>query len=186
MEARHLPNIISCCRILLVCPVVYCLQIGRYDWALVLFAVAGVSDGLDGFLAKHYHWQSRLGSYLDPVADKLLLVSSFISLAMAGLVPIWLVVTIVVRDAIILVGATAYYFLLRPFDGEPHWSSKLNTFFQLLLVLLVLAGRLFQPLPGTLSWVLAWMVFAASLSSGMVYVNIWGRRYWREAHSSRS
>ena len=77
MKARHIPNIISVFRILLVYPVVASILQKRFDWALTLFVVAGVSDALDGFLAKHFHWQSRLGSYIDPLADKLLLVSSY-------------------------------------------------------------------------------------------------------------
>jgi cardiolipin synthase len=182
MQARHIPNLITAARILLVYPVVYFMLERRFGLSLALFFLAGVSDGLDGFLAKHYHWQSRLGSYLDPLADKLLLVSSFLSLAWLGLLPVWLVVVVVLRDVVILAGAVAYYFLLRPFDGEPHWTSKLNTFLQLLFVVAVLFSQGVWVLPGWLLLLLMLSVFATSVVSGAIYVAVWGRRYWRETH----
>lgn len=90
MNRRDIPNIISVFRILLVLPVVWLLLQQQYTMALVLFAIAGVSDALDGFLAKHNGWESRLGTILDPLADKLLLVCSFLTLAWLGLIPFWL------------------------------------------------------------------------------------------------
>lgn len=185
MQARHIPNLITGLRILLVYPVIYFLLERRFGLSLGLFFLAGVSDGLDGFLAKHYHWQSRLGSYLDPLADKLLLVSSFLALAWLGLVPVWLAAAVVLRDAVILAGAVAYYFLLRPFDGEPHWTSKVNTFLQLLLVVSVLFSLGVWPLPAWLLSALMGVVFAASLVSGAVYVRVWGGRYWRETRPAQ-
>lgn len=183
MQARHIPNLITVLRILLVYPTVSLMLAHRFDVALGLFFLAGVSDGLDGFLAKHYHWQSRLGSYLDPLADKLLLVSSFVALAWLGLVPVWLTATVVLRDAIILAGAIAYYCLHEPFEGQPHWTSKANTFLQLLLVVVVLFSQV-GPLAAELLWSLVWAVFISSLVSGAVYVWVWGRRYWRETHTA--
>ncbi len=182
MDARHIPNIITVFRILLVYPVNACLLQSNFGLALGLFILAGLSDGLDGFLAKHYHWQSRLGSYLDPLADKLLLVSSFLSLAWMGLVPVWLVAAVVLRDATILSGAIAYYFLLKPFEGQPHWTSKLNTFFQLLLVVSVLFSQGITPLPESLMLLLSLVVLGTSLLSGAIYVQVWGGSYWRETH----
>ncbi len=184
MDARHIPNIITVIRILLVYPVNYFLLEHNFKFALGLFILAGLSDGLDGFLAKHYHWQSRLGSYLDPLADKLLLVCAFLSLSWMGLIPLWLTVAVVLRDVIILSGATAYYFLLKPFEGQPHWTSKVNTFLQLLLVVSVLFSHGIRPLPDGLIFFLISVVLAASLISGTIYVQVWGRRYWRETHPS--
>lgn len=182
MEPRHIPNIITVLRIFLVAPVLYYLLQHRYSLALGLFLLAGLSDGLDGFLAKHYHWQSRLGSYLDPLADKLLLVSSFLCLTWQGLLPVWLTVAVVLRDMVILSGAIAYYCLLRPFDGEPHWASKVNTFFQLLLVVSVLFTLGVRALPDGLMMLQIVIVFVTSLVSGVIYVIVWGSRYWRESH----
>ncbi len=153
----------------------------QFGLALGLFILAGLSDGLDGFLAKHYHWQSRLGSYLDPLADKLLLVSSFLSLTWIGLVPVWLTSTVVLRDVIILSGAIAYYFLLKPFEGQPHWTSKVNTFFQLLLVVSVLFSEGVRPLANGLIFSLTLVVLVTSLTSGVIYVRVWGSSYWRES-----
>lgn len=181
MQARHIPNLITGVRILLVYPIVYFLLERRFGLSLGLFFLAGVSDGLDGFLAKHYHWQSRLGSYLDPLADKLLLVSSFVSLAWLGLVPAWLVLAVVLRDAVILAGALAYYVLHEPFEGQPHWTSKVNTFFQLVLVVAVLFSQGLRPLPEGLLSLLIWVVLLTCLVSGILYVWVWGGRYWREA-----
>jgi cardiolipin synthase len=184
MQARNIPNYITVARIVLVFPVIHFMLEHRFDWALGLFFVAGVSDGLDGFLAKHYHWQSRLGSYLDPLADKLLLASSFLCLAWMGLVPFWLAAIVVLRDVIIIAGAVAYYFLLKPFEGTPHWMSKINTFFQLLFVVSVLFSLGVSALPPWLLAALQLLVLATSLASGAIYVYVWGRRYWRETHPS--
>ena len=185
MQARHIPNLITCARILLVYPVVYLMLERRFGLSLGLFCLAGVSDGLDGFLAKHYRWQSRLGSYLDPLADKLLLVSSFLALYWLGLAPVWLAAAVVLRDAVILAGAVAYYFLLRPFEGEPHWTSKVNTFLQLLTVVALLSSEAVFRWPGWLLSGLMLAVFAASLASGAVYVRVWGGRYWRESRPAK-
>ena len=185
MNPRHIPNLITVFRILLVYPVIYFLLDRSFGLALGLFVLAGLSDGLDGFLAKHYHWQSRLGSYLDPLADKLLLVSSFLTLAWMGLVPIWLTAAVVLRDVVILSGAIAYYFLMNPFEGQPHWTSKLNTFFQLLLVVAVLFNHGLRHLPDGLLFFLSLVVFVTSLASGAIYVQVWGSRYWRETRHSR-
>ncbi len=182
VDAKHIPNLISVFRILLVYPVNYLMLDRQFGPALGLFILAGLSDGLDGFLAKHYHWQSRLGSYLDPLADKLLLVSSFLTLTWMGLVPVWLTSTVVLRDVVILSGAIAYYFLLKPFEGQPHWTSKLNTFLQLLLVFSVLFSQGVRPLADNLLLALGNVVFITSLVSGAIYVRVWGSSYWRETH----
>lgn len=183
MKARHIPNIISVFRILLVYPVVSFLLERRFDWALTLFIVAGVSDALDGFLAKHFHWQSRLGSYLDPLADKLLLVSCFIAAGWLGLIPAWLVALVLLRDLVIVAGAVSYYFLLRPFEGQPHFVSKLNTFFQLLLIVAVLFHHGVAQLPDLVLSLLVGTVLLTTVASGVIYVYVWGQRYWQETHS---
>ena len=90
MSLRWLPNAICVARIVLIAPVIYALLHAEYVWTLALFGAAGVSDGLDGWLAKTFGWTSRLGKILDPIADKLLLVSAFLTLAWTGLAPLWL------------------------------------------------------------------------------------------------
>lgn len=180
MKARHIPNIISICRILLVAPILLSITQHRFGWALGLFIVAGLSDALDGFLAKFFGWQSRLGSFLDPVADKLLLVSSYVVLSLLGLLPVWLAILVVARDLIIFGGAVAYYFLSHPYEGQPLLISKLNTLFQLLLVFAVLVEQTwthgsFGLIPGLIG-----IVTLTTLSSGGLYVYIWGTNYLRE------
>jgi len=180
MKARHIPNIISVCRILLVYPVINLMLEKRFDWALTLFVIAGLSDALDGFLAKHFHWQSRLGSYIDPLADKLLLVSSYIVLSFMGLIPFWLMATVVLRDIVIFTGAVLYYFLLRPFEGQPLLISKVNTLLQLFLVFVVLVHHGFVSLPAITITGLTGVVFLTTLISGAMYVYVWGSSYYRE------
>jgi len=135
VKARDIPNIISIIRILLVLPFVVLILRQEFTWALVLFFVAGVSDGIDGYLAKHNNWTSRLGSILDPLADKLLLVSSFITLGWLNILPVWLVAAVLLRDLAIISGGLAYHVLVGRYEMEPTIVSKLNTFFQIMLVL---------------------------------------------------
>jgi cardiolipin synthase len=184
MKARHIPNAITVFRILLVAPVVVLMAQQRFGFALALFVTAGVSDAVDGFLAKTFHWQSRLGSYLDPLADKLLLVCSYVMLGWLGFMPAWLVVLVVLRDVVIFSGALAYYFLLRPFEGQPLLISKLNTFLQLLLVFATLVHLGMHPIPDPVLNALIALVALSTLASGISYVYIWGTAYLRETRSS--
>lgn len=180
LKPRHIPNIISSARILMVYPVIAAMVAHDFTPALLLFTLAGLSDGVDGFLAKHYGWQSRLGSYLDPVADKLLLVASYTTLASLGQIPIWLAMLVIGRDLIIFCGAVAYYFMLHPFDGQPSLISKLNTLCQLVLVFVLLLGAAGNvTLPLALPEILISLVAITTLGSGALYVRDWGMRYHR-------
>ena len=138
MKARDIPNIITALRFLLVPPVIILLLQERFTAALIVFGVAGLSDGLDGFLARRFDWRSRLGGIMDPLADKLLVVSSFVTLGWLGLIPAWLVLLVILRDLVIIAGATFYHMRIEQFDAEPSVASKLNTAAQVLLVLAVL------------------------------------------------
>ena len=117
-KLRWLPNAISILRILLILPILELIVRGNYHAALLLFFIAGFSDGLDGYLAVRFNWQSRLGGLLDPVADKLLVAGMFITLAWIGLIPVWLASVVIARDVIIVGGALAYNFLVGPVPGE--------------------------------------------------------------------
>lgn len=128
---RHLPNLICLARIALIWPINMALLNGNYDFALLLFTLAGVSDGLDGFLAKHFGWTSELGKILDPVADKLLLISVFVIGTSLDLVPWWLTLTAVTRDLMIILGAVALRIWVGPLRGAPSMLSKINTLLQL-------------------------------------------------------
>ena len=117
-------------RIALVAPILLLILQGIFGWALALFWLAGFSDGVDGYLAKRFNWHTRLGALLDPVADKLLVAGLFITLAYTGDIPVWLAATVIMRDVVIVAGAMAYNFLVRPVQGEPTRISKLNTALQ--------------------------------------------------------
>jgi cardiolipin synthase len=176
VKARDIPNIITALRFLLVPPVVILLLQERFTAALIVFGVAGLSDGLDGFLARRFDWRSRLGGIMDPLADKLLVVSSFVTLGWLGLIPAWLVLLVILRDLVIIAGATFYHMRIEQFDAEPSVASKLNTAAQILLVLAVLYSSGIQTLPVMLMDVLLYGVLVTTLWSGFDYVWTWGRR----------
>jgi cardiolipin synthase len=163
-------------RIALVAPILMLILQGSFGWALALFWLAGFSDGVDGYLAKRFNWHTRLGALLDPIADKLLVAGLFITLAYTGDIPIWLAATVILRDAVIVAGATAYNFLVRPVQGEPTRVSKLNTALQLLFLLLVISRAGFG-WPDEISiTVLGASVLITVVISGVDYVWSWTRR----------
>jgi cardiolipin synthase len=176
MKPRDIPNLISFLRILLTIPVVWLLIEQRFSAALILFAVAGFSDGLDGFLAKRFSWRSRLGGLLDPLADKALLMSSFLVLGVLGLIPLWLVLLVIFRDLLIVGGALYYHFSIEDLQAQPSMISKLNTLLQIMLVLLVVTDAGPYPLPLSLMGLLIWSTLATTLASGVDYVWVWSRK----------
>ncbi|HKL63202.1 MAG TPA: CDP-alcohol phosphatidyltransferase family protein [Woeseiaceae bacterium] len=176
MNLSWLPNLISVVRILLIPPTLYAIAVGAYPVALALFFFAGFSDGVDGFLAKRFAWQSRLGALLDPAADKLLVAGVFLTLAAVGLVPVWLAAVVIVRDLVIVAGALAYNFLIAPVTGQPTKISKVNTAIELLYVLSVLGHAGFAWPPDITLLVLGAGVLVTAVVSGIDYVLSWARR----------
>ncbi len=176
VRAADIPNLICIVRMLLVWPIVMALLDGRHALALGLILVAGASDGLDGFLAKRYNWQSRLGGLLDPLADKLLLVSVFVALATTGLVPWWLTVVVIARDLIIVSGGVVYQWLVEPVQPKPSLASKINTGIQLLYVLAVISNRMAGIPPPEFLTISGAAVFVTSTVSGLDYVVRWSGR----------
>jgi len=179
MKLSQLPNAISIVRMFLVVPVVWSLLQLEFGVALVWIAVAGFSDGLDGFLAKHYGWQSRLGSILDPLADKLLLVCSFITLTWLGLVPLWLLFAVLVRDLLIVTGGVVFHYTLGRFEMEPSRVSKLNTVMQIVFVLAVVFYHGDFALTPWIIDALAYIVLATTVLSGLDYILVWGKRAYK-------
>lgn len=179
MNRRDLPNLITIVRVLLVAPLVWYLSAGRYGAALAVALVAGLSDALDGYLAKRYGWESRIGGILDPLADKLLLVGSFVMLGLAGLIPIWLVVLALLRDLVIVIGAILFNTLIERVEPEPSLLSKFNTTCQILLVLAVLVAQLVAWISGAVIQVLVILTAVTTFASGVHYVWTWGRLAWR-------
>ena len=176
MTLRWLPNAICVVRLALVAPIVWLLLAGQFPLALVLFVVAGASDGLDGYLAKRFDWRTRLGSLLDPAADKLLLVSVFVTLTYLGLVPAALTAIVVGRDVLIVAGALAYQWLVAPVEGQPSAISKLNTACQLGFVFFTLTHAAFGWPPRISLLLLGAAVVFTSVASGLNYVLRWSRR----------
>lgn len=176
MSLSWLPNAISLMRIALVAPILILILDGQFGWALLLFCVAGFSDGLDGYLAVRYDWSTRLGGLLDPTADKLLVTGVFITLAWIGLIPVWLAVIVILRDVVIVLGAIAYNFIVEPVPGEPSRISKLNTALQMLFIVFVLSHAGFNwPEKITLT-VLGASVLITVVISGVDYVWSWSHR----------
>jgi cardiolipin synthase len=182
VSLRFLPNAICILRILLVAPLVMAILDGRYVGALVLIVVAGLSDGLDGFLAKRFEWRTRLGGLLDPAADKLLLVSTFVALAHVGAMPRGVVAIVVGRDLVIVAGAICYQLLIAPVEGEPAVISKLNTVCQLAFGFFTLTFAAFGWPSSSVLLPLGAAVVFTSLVSGLNYVLRWSTRAWRVAH----
>jgi cardiolipin synthase len=182
MSFRFVPNAICVVRMLLVVPLVMAILAGRYTEALILLLVAGFSDGLDGYLAKTFDWRTRLGSLLDPAADKLLLVSAFVALTYVGLIPIGLTIVVVARDALIVGGAICYQLLVAPVAGEPAAVSKLNTACQLAMLFFTLTAAAFEWPPPLSLVVLGAAVVFTSVVSGLTYVLRWTARARDVAH----
>ncbi len=173
---RHIPNIISVIRILLVLPIAIALAHRQLETAIGLFALAAVSDAADGFLARRFHWQSELGGILDPIADKLLLASVFVTLSFLKLVPLWLMAAAVARDIVIVGGAASYRFFIGPVAAHPSVVSKANTLCQAAYILAVVGRAEFDVPP---AWTVLWLgalVFATVVVSGIDYVMVYGRR----------
>jgi cardiolipin synthase len=163
---------------LMVGPVVWLLLSGQYLWVLLVFFIAGFTDGLDGYLAKRFDWRSRLGGILDPLADKMLLASSFLTLAYIGLAPVWLLILVVARDVIIVSGAVCYRIFIGDFQASPTLVSKGNSALQLLYVLTAVADAGFG-MPGRpVVNVIGYGVLATTAVSGIDYVVTWGLRAW--------
>lgn len=176
MKFRHIPNILTGLRFLLVIPILIALLQQHYLLALCLFILAGLTDGLDGLLARLCGWTSRFGAIADPLADKLLLMSSFLAFSWLGYIPVWIAVLVVFRDVWIVGGALAYRYCIRQPHLMPTAISKINTFLQLLLVALLLVHLSLHILPMTLiEWVIG-AVVVTSIISFLHYTWVWGRR----------
>ena len=177
---RHLPNLICLVRLALIWPTVTALQAGEYRTALALFVFAAASDGLDGYLAKRFNWTSELGKFLDPLADKLLIVTVFIEAAWLALVPWWITAAVVARDVMIGLGALIYRLWFGPLRGRPTRFSKFNTGAQLLYVSLVMLNAAFGVPPGEVLAAMALLTLLTTVLSGVHYLQIFTRRAWAQ------
>jgi cardiolipin synthase (CMP-forming) len=174
MNISQLPNVITLGRIALAPAFILLLNDGDYKLALAVFVVAGLSDGLDGFIAKRFNYQSRLGAILDPVADKVLLVSAYVMLTVLNHLPLSLVIVVVFRDLLIVGGYVVYTSMYGPVQMRPSWISKFNTFMQIALVVIVLTEQAIGISYPRLIMLLAYSVFVTTVASGGHYLWTWG------------
>ena len=176
MNPAVIPNTLTVARILVVGPLIWCLVTGRFQTALALAVFAGVTDALDGWLARRYGWQSRFGGLADPLADKLLLVGAYVTLAWLGELPWWLIVLVALRDAVIVGGGIVYHFRFEPVTAEPTQWSRFNTFCQVLLMWYVLLRLAGVPLPVLPEQALIGLVSVITGLTLVQYVLIWSLR----------
>jgi cardiolipin synthase len=171
-----LPNLITLGRLLAVPLAVWLMLTDRLAAAFWLFLAAGISDAIDGYLARRLKARTEIGAYLDPLADKCLLVSSYVTLGHEGHIEVWLVILVVFRDVIIIGGAILYHTLTQSLTMQPLLISKLNTVLQIAFIGVVLAELgLGIGSPEITQW-LSYAVAASTLASGAAYVTVWGRR----------
>jgi len=173
MINAQIPNAITIIRLILVPVLILLLRNGEYGYALAIFTIAGLSDGLDGYLARKYHLQSELGGFLDPVADKVLMVSAYISLSLLGLLPLWVVLLVVARDFMII----GFFVMLVSLGDEMHPApsiySKVNTAFQVLLVVMVLVDQTFDLGFTLVTELLLYSVAVTTVVSAVNYYWVW-------------
>lgn len=168
-----IPNIITLFRFMLVPLVVFSLLAGEWTWAFGGFVVAALSDGIDGFIARNFNQRSELGAYLDPIADKILLVSIFVMLGYMGHLPLWLVIAVVSRDALIIGGVLLSTVMGNPVAMKPIFVSKANTVVQLILASLVLASLALDFSSGLIFDSLVYLCGGLTIASGAAYLVSW-------------
>jgi cardiolipin synthase (CMP-forming) len=174
--ALNIPNLITLGRILLVPIVVWAIATPGAMWiAFVLFVAAGVSDAVDGFIAKRFNMTSELGAYLDPLADKALIVSIYLTLGINNLIPRWLVILVVSRDILIVGGIMLSWLMGNPLKIKPLLISKLNTVAQIVFACVVLGSLGFNIQMDMLTDILMGLVAALTLLSVAAYVAEWVR-----------
>jgi cardiolipin synthase len=167
----NIPNLLTIVRILLAPLFVILLLKDLFGLALVIFAIAGISDALDGFIARYYNQRTALGAYLDPIADKILLSSAFISLAVLKIIPSWLAVIVISRDVLIFIGIAVFTLTEKSYKVKPSIVSKCTTAIQIITIFITLlhvniAGLI------TLREILYWITAGLTIISGFHYIYI--------------
>lgn len=177
MNFKQIPNALTLTRLILVAPFLAFLYHQQYTSAFYTFVLAGFTDGLDGWLARTFHCQSAFGSFVDPVADKLLIASSMISLALIGSIPWWLVMLVFLRDITISIGVLAWLWLIkRKPDFKPTYLSKINTVLQLSLVTLCLFQLAFFKVAFNVVAILTLLTATTTIGSYIDYAWTWGKK----------
>jgi cardiolipin synthase len=165
----NVANALTVARILLIPVFAISVIYGRYDYALYVFALAAVTDGLDGLVARSRDQRTPLGTFLDPLADKFTLVTSFVLFSYYGWIPLWLTITVISRDIIVVTGWVLLFFITRTLKVEPSVPGKLAIALEFVLVCYVLLGLNVNFLPA-LRGVLVWSTAALAIVSGLHYI----------------
>jgi len=178
----NVPNLLTLGRILITPFIVYSILNGFAVQSLTLMVIAGLTDMLDGAIAKHFHMETVVGAYMDPIADKLMLVGSIISLFIVGQVPLFLFLAVIFRDAVIVIGAVAYELVTHRLEMQPTYLSKATTAIQIVYVSTALL-HLAYPLPATVITAAVWITFAITCASGVQYMILWTNKAMREENA---
>lgn len=166
------PNALSLLRIILTPLIAYAIIDNHQALALGMMVLAGFTDMLDGAIARYFDQRTIVGAYLDPLADKLMLISAIVALFVNGKVPLFLFLAVIFRDVIIVVGAILYEVVTHKLEMQPTFTSKATTFFQIVLVIVVLLVPLVS-LPGWLEPAIIWLTFGITCVSGVQYMLLW-------------
>ncbi len=180
-----LPNCLTALRLLLALPMGFFILREQFGAALVVVFLAGLTDAVDGYLARRLQAFTPLGAALDPIADKLLITVAFLSTASLGLIPWWLAGVVITRDLVILGGACCYRLLFGRLDYQPTVLSKASLFVQIVFCLLVLARQVVPAIPAGLISPMQWLVVLLAVTSGLHYVLQWSARARREYRETR-
>jgi cardiolipin synthase len=165
----NLPNYITLLRVVLIPFFVNLMIYGYFRTALIVFVAACVTDALDGMIARLTNSKTDLGAFLDPMADKLLIISAFVTLVLLGMLPVWLVIIVVSRDIILVLGSIALYFTGHQFKAQPSIIGKATTLLQLIVVTLSLVLKNYGTGLGMMA-ILHWTTAGFTLVSGIQYV----------------
>lgn len=174
-----IPNMISVFRLFAAPLVVWLISTQQFSLAFWLFLIAGLSDGVDGFIAKRFNQASELGAHLDPLADKVMLVAVFLALGIQGLLPLWLVILVISRDLLILGAVILSWVLHQPIPMKPLMVSKANTLAQIVLVCLFMAAMAFDLQLGIFMNMAVFLVAVLTLLSTLAYLLDWFRHMAR-------
>jgi cardiolipin synthase len=173
---RHLPNALTILRLLMAAPIALLVLAGDSALAMALFIAAGATDAIDGWLAKHFGWQSQLGGWLDPLADKALVLAVCLALALRGDLPYWLFGVIAIRDLVIVSGAVAFHFNFAPLQAAPTLVGKLTTLILLSFVVILLWRNVSDVVPVWLVHTMVYLSVAMLVASGVDYVRRWSAK----------
>jgi len=181
----QIPNIISVLRLFLIVPVAYGILYKHWEFVLILLVIAGLTDLLDGYVARRFGWTSRFGEIVDPIADKVTFGGACVLLTLEGLWPLWLLTIVLAREGVILGGAAAYKLLYKRLDIEPTLLSKTNTIILVSVIVLEVIAQIdfgYQEIAarGLDVWGGYGLVALFSITSGLDYVRLWGHRAFLE------